>query len=190
MPTLITEGDAVHPLDLTIELLQLSRMARRHGSPGADPPRAQRIEHRHHSVTDELLDHAAVGLDGGAAREKYRLTMVRTSSASSLCDSTVKSTRSENRTVTSLRCSPSIRDKSGSLLAQGFQRGVDDGVAEHAALHFERGNRLVDAATSAACRVRALRRLLRPRPRAYRARPAGRIRLAQHFGHSKAWGRG
>ena len=70
---------------------------------------------------------------------------VRTSSASSCWDSTVKSTRSENRTVTSLRCSATARSTSSSRWARsGCEGSVDDRVAEHGPLRFERGDGVVD----------------------------------------------
>ena len=57
---------------------------------------------------------------------------VRTSSASSAWDSTVKSTRSENKTVTSLRCSAAARSTSPSRCSSsGCDGRVDDRVAEH-----------------------------------------------------------
>ena len=48
---------------------------------------------------------------------------VRTSSASSAWDSTVKSTRSENRTVTSLRCSAAARSTSSARCGEQRPRG-------------------------------------------------------------------
>ena len=65
----------------------------------------RRAEHPLHGVTDELLDRPAVACSAAVSRSKYGSIRARMSSGSASSDAAVNPTRSQNRTVTTLRWS-------------------------------------------------------------------------------------
>ena len=103
----LTRRDPHAKLELVLERELPDRERGAHGSLGVVLVRDGSAEQRHHRVADELLDGAAVVLELGAKALVVGPSSASTSSGSidSACD--VKPTRSQNRTVTTLR---SLRD--------------------------------------------------------------------------------
>ena len=113
---------------------------------GSSSSRLVEAEHGHHRVADELLDDPAIGLDLLVPPHE-----VGVDHAADILgveppwESTVKSTRSANSTVTSLRCSPAEPASSAARFSsRGWSGSVDHRIAEHLALGLERGDGLID----------------------------------------------
>ncbi len=147
MPTRISQRDVVVRGDLGVELVE--RVA--HAQGGADRPMGilllgcAHAEHGHHGVADELLDDAAVGLDvlvpaqEVGVDDRADVLGVELLRQHGEVDEVGEQDGDELALL-----GDGAADELGALGEQRPEGRVDDGVAEQAALRFERGDSVVD----------------------------------------------